>query len=159
MSPASRTPDRARAELADRAIDPDRPADAVSPQEWLAAHRADVLAEDRHRPITVLDDDREPAVAEAEPVPVDAVETEVRDIRETAGPAPTSTDEGRGRIVTADETAAAVERAQQALLELRARTATERARAEEESWHIERRQDAGGSQVAETVVGVELIDV
>lgn len=39
------------------------------------------------------------------------------DVREAAVPARTPSDEGRGRVATADETAAAVERAQRALLE------------------------------------------
>ena len=44
--------DRARAELADRGIDPDAPADAVMVSDWLAGRDALVRAEDTYRPIT-----------------------------------------------------------------------------------------------------------
>jgi hypothetical protein len=68
-------------------------------------------------------------------VPVDAVETAVPDVREAAAAEPAAdprTDEGRGRIASADDTAAAVARAQRALFELRSRAAAEQRYADEE---------------------------
>ena len=118
----------------------------ISVQDWLAEHRAHVWAEDPHRAITTEDDlsdpreERAEAVRQVQPAPVDAAETAVADIREIAAgePAPVArADEGRGRVAATDETATAVERAQRALLELRARTAAERRRAAEEARRID----------------------
>jgi len=64
----------------------------------------------------------------------------VADIREIAAAKPppaARADEGRGRVASAEETGTAVERAQRALLELRARTAAERTRAAEEARQID----------------------
>ena len=143
--------DRARAELADRGVDPDEPADAIPVTEWLAAHQADTAAEDRHRPIAAEADLAEERQQRAELAPVEpatAVETAVPDVRELAAadrPAPARGNEGAGRLATAEETAAAVERAQRALLELRARRAAEKRRAAEEAQRIEQAQQARGT--------------
>lgn len=133
--------DRARAELIDRGIDLDRPADAIPVAHWLAAHEANSRADDARRRVTAETDfadenqQRAQVLQIVEPVPVSAAETAVPDLRDLAAantPAPARGEEGRGRIATVEETAAAVERAQRALLELRARKAAERERAEEE---------------------------
>lgn len=47
--------ERARHAAAIRGIDLDNPAERVTAEEWLDAHRADQLAEDAHREITELD--------------------------------------------------------------------------------------------------------
>jgi len=99
-------------------------------------------AEDEHRTVTADEDfsderrQRAAAVRHIEPVPVDAAETAVADLRELAAaeaPPAAHGEEGRGRVASADETARAVERAQRALLELRARTDVERERAAQEA--------------------------
>jgi len=132
--------DRARAELADRGIDPDAPADAVTVPDWLAGRDALVRAEDTYRPITseadLVDTRVETDLLGAQAT--DTVETGIPDIRDTATAetAVVAADEGRGRVATAERTAAAVERAQRALLELRARASVD-ARAAEETHQIE----------------------
>ena len=132
--------DRARAELADRGIDPDAPADAITVPDWLAGRDALVRAEDTYRPITseadLVDTRGETDLVNAQAT--DTVETGIPDIRDTATaePAAALADEGRGRVATAERTAAAVERAQRALLELRAR-ATADARVADEARQIE----------------------
>jgi conjugative relaxase-like TrwC/TraI family protein len=131
--------DLARAELNDRGLDPNAPADAVPVKDWLATHRR---VEDLHRPITAETDfadeqQRRTQAAElVEPTPVDAAETAVPDIREVAAAEPVPAarlDEGCGRVSSAEDTAAAVARAQRALLELRARAEAEQRHAGEES--------------------------
>jgi hypothetical protein len=108
--------------------------------DWLAGRDALVRAEDTYRPITseadLLDTRVETDLVNAKAT--DTVETWIPDIRDTATaePALAPADEGRGRVATAERTAAAVERAQRALLELRARAAAG-ARAAEEAHHIE----------------------
>jgi len=130
--------DRARAELADRGIDPDVPADAVTVPDWLAGRDALIQAEDTHRPITseadLVDTRVETDLVNAHVF--DTVETGIPDVRDTATAEPAVADEGRGRVATAERTAAAVERAQRALLELRARASVD-ARGAEEAHQIE----------------------
>jgi hypothetical protein len=161
--------DRARAELADRGVDPDRPADAVPVADWLAAHEADTRAEDAGRAIIgeadLADEHRSRVEAERklQPVPGVVAETAVPDIRDVTAdesPAPTCHDEGRGRVATADATAAAVERAQRALLELRARRAVERRRVADEADRIDQAQrDRDQPAAARAVVaGVERVE-
>ena len=150
--------DRARAELADRGVDPEEPADAVPTGEWLAAHRQ---TEDPHQLITAETDfadgqqRRADAVRLVEPIPVDAAETAVPDVREVAAsePAPISrAEEGRGRVASADDTASAVARAQRALFELRARTEVERRQAKEA--HVAQQgRDAHRQRTATDAVG------
>ena len=143
--------DRARAELADRGVDPDEPADAIPVTEWLTAHQTDTATEDPHRPITAEADIADERQQRAELAPIEpstAVETAVPDVRELAAvdrTAPTRGDEGAGRVATAEETATAVERAQCALLELRARRSAEKRRAAEEAHRIDQAQQARGT--------------
>jgi conjugative relaxase-like TrwC/TraI family protein len=147
--------DRARAELAARGVDADRPADTIATRDWLAAQ---VRADDAGRPVRSEVDfadeqqQRAEAVRLVEPVPIDAAETAVPDVREVASAEPRATrrtDEGQGRAASAEETAAAVERAQRALLELRARTAAERRRAAEEVEQVDRSHQQRKERAAE----------
>jgi hypothetical protein len=145
--------DRARAELADRGVDPDAPADAVTAPEWLAERDGLIREEDTHRPVTTAD----LADGHADSAPTaSTLETDVADIRDTTRAVPTVVGEGRGRVATAERTAAAVERAQRALLELRARAAADE-RAAEEIRHIEQAQRST-PRVAEREAVVELVD-
>jgi hypothetical protein len=127
--------DRAQAELAARNTDADTGAPAVTAQEWLDAHRAADAAEDPHRQITEADlDDRSPSVERDEPRPTDldaAPVTDLRDLRDLAAGEPPQVDEDAIRVPTADETAAAIERAQRAIAELRARDAVDLREADE----------------------------
>lgn len=157
--------DRARAELVERDVDPDEPADAIPVGEWLAEHQADVAVEDRHRPIAAeqdLADELRHRVELDRAEWTAGVETAVIDLREVAAteesPAARG-DEGGGRLATAEETATAVERAQRALLELRARRAVEKRRSAEEERHLDlTRQVDGAARVAGTDAVAELAD-
>jgi hypothetical protein len=94
----------------------------------LAAHRADQAAEDAHREITeadVLDDEHD--AADVAP----AAETAVPDMQDTST-ASEHADPEPGRVLTADETAEAVRRAQEALAEIAARRAGDEQREAEE---------------------------
>jgi hypothetical protein len=155
--------DRARAELADRGVDPDEPADAISVQDWLPAHVAHSRDDDAHRLVRSeadFADNRTEALSQLEPVPVDAAETGVPDIREVAASErarPIHGQEGRPRVATGEEAGAAVERAQRALLELRARAALDK-RATQETGHIDlawrahRHREAADTAAIEQVV-------
>lgn len=152
--------DRARAQLVARGVDPDQPADLVVTRDWLAVR---LTADDARRPIRSEVDFageqqlRAEAVRQVQPVPVDAAETAVPDVREVAAAEPRTTrraDEGQGRVASAEETAAAVEQAQRALLELRARTAAERGRAAEEAEQVDRSYQHRDERAAE-VASVE----
>jgi conjugative relaxase-like TrwC/TraI family protein len=108
--------ERAEAELVSRGVPRSADADdAVTADEWLAAHRAEQREADKHRPVTEHDlaDDVPAAIAEVEP------------------PAAELVDEP-GRIPNATETAAAVRRAQVALAEIEQRRTLDERRAEEE---------------------------
>jgi hypothetical protein len=146
--------DRARAELADRGVDPDAPADAVTAPDWHAERDALIRAEDTHRPVTTAAD---LADTHADSAPAaSALETDVADIRDTAVAEPAVAGEGRGRVATAERTAAAVERAQRALLELRARAAADE-RAAEEARTIEQAQRSTPRMTERDAVA-ELVD-
>lgn len=108
---------RARAELLARAVDLDAPEDRVTAEEWAAAHRATVEAEDEHRPVD--------QVAEVEPeydrAPT-GLEAAVPDVRDTATVHPAEdADAPRGVAASMPEVAEAVARAQEALVEMRNR--------------------------------------
>jgi conjugative relaxase-like TrwC/TraI family protein len=123
---------RARGALNARGIDPDDPAEQITADEWLDAHQAEQAAEDLHREITdeaqlldpVRDADAARIAAERD---ADAVaglpETAVADIRDTTEPDSTERADSfqRHRVPDADETTAAVARAQAALAEIQAR--------------------------------------
>jgi len=129
---------RARVELEARGVKLDDPDDHVTADEWLAAHRAAQLAEDPHREIhdeADLADDPAAAADAAEDtrddvVATPVVETAVPDVRDTATPDPIEHQEPaqRRQVPTADETAAAVARAQTALAEIEARRQADTAR-------------------------------
>jgi hypothetical protein len=110
--------ERAEAELANRGVPRSADAaDAVTAEEWLAAHRADQAEADVHRLITEHD------VTDEVSVPV------VEDVQEpTAGEL---VDEP-GRIPDATETAAVVRRAQAALAKIEQRRSLDDRRDEEE---------------------------
>ena len=150
---------RARDELAARGVNPDKHDEAITADQWLAAHRADQAIEDAHRPITDEHDLAEVVEVRAadqravEPEPsVDAAETAVADVREQAAGepqrAPRAEDDWT-RVPTARETADSIARARRALAELEARHAEEQHRAAEEArteqltrWHADDRAGA-----------------
>lgn len=138
--------ERARVALGIRGIDLDNPADRVTAQEWLDAHRAEQLAADADRAITDHDlhpapdaDVHEPAAeqttrrenqpdqaetdrparGDVELSAVDLRDTSTRDREERADP------QQRHRVPRPDETAASADRAQLALAEIAARRAAE----------------------------------
>ncbi|MQA16132.1 MAG: AAA family ATPase [Pseudonocardiaceae bacterium] len=127
---------RARGELHARGIDLDDPAEQVTADEWLAAHRAEQAAEDAHRDVDEIDPhepdrfaDRaavEQAVDADRPLP----ETAVPDVRDTAAADVTehADPSRRHRMPGRDETAEAVTRAQAALAEIAARREADEAR-------------------------------
>ena len=107
---------RAGAELRARGIDPDDTSDRVTAAEWLDAHQAHETAEDQYRDvhpddIGVVDDDQ--AVVEQRDEP-DTDTTREDDARPSR------------RVPSADDTAEAVARAQDALRAIEARQAAER---------------------------------
>ena len=127
---------RALGVLQARGVDLDDPDEQVTAGEWLAAHRAELAAEDEHRDITDDTELHDPA-AEHDHASADAVdaagpvlETAVPDVRDTSTPDATEhTDPAqRHRVPTADETTAAVARAQTALAEITARHEADAAR-------------------------------
>lgn len=156
---------RARVELAARGVEVDHDHRATTAEHWLDAHRADQAAEDQHRQITDEHDLTDIAAtraadqraAEDEPSR-EAAETDVADIRDRAACEPKRApraDHDWTRVPTGVETADSVTRAQRALAELEARTATEQRRAGEEDrgrqiarWHADDRdaQRAAGDE-------------
>lgn len=118
---------RARLELAHRAITLDDPAEQITTEDWWAAHQAHAHDEDPHRPITdtdLLDTPWEKSRADADRLtPRHGTETNVADIREHSTPSPTEyTDPTSPHLLgSAQESAAAVTRAQIALAEMQAR--------------------------------------
>jgi len=121
---------RARAELAARGIDPDDPAEQVTAQEWLDAHRATQDVEDAERVIgehDLHDETHTTDVTDQAAVPTTVAETGVADIRATstpdAGEAADPTD--RHRVPTVEQVTADVARAQAALTEITTRQAAE----------------------------------
>lgn len=127
--------ERARAELAARGADVGaEAADAVTPAEWLVAHRTEAAETDQHRPITEehdladLVEQRSVDVAETTPLS-DGADTALPDARDARlRPVP----DERGRLPDASEAADAVRRAQAALREIAGRREYEE-RAKEEA--------------------------
>lgn len=133
---------RARAVLNSRGVTLDDPQAQTTAQQWLDAARADQEAEDVHRDIRedyeLVDEAIEaPAMVAASP------ETAVADIRDTAVPDPAEEEAPaqRRRVLTVDETAAAVERARDALAERAARQAYEQSRAAEQAAEAQRSEE------------------
>lgn len=130
--------DRARAQLAARGapLGPEAD-DAVTAAEWLAAHRADQVEGDRHRPINdehdlaeMVDQRTADRTASGAAAAAGLAETSIPDARHTAA-GHVLVDEP-GRIPEAAECQAAVRRAQAALAEIeQRRTLDERRDAEE----------------------------
>jgi conjugative relaxase-like TrwC/TraI family protein len=127
--------DRARAELAARgaAVGPEA-GDAVTPAEWLAAHQAEQAEADRNRPITSEHDlvdlgrQRDSDVVATTPAG-HAAETDVPDARDSRA---ANIPDERGRVPTAEDSAAAILRAQEALREIEQRRQLDQRRADEE---------------------------
>ena len=131
--------ERAEAELKARGITLDDE-HRVTAEQWLAEHERDTALADAERQVTAEHDlagegdDRRDVPGRSEVVG----ETAVPDIRETAVPDATEhRDAEPGRIPSADETAAAVARAQEALAEARVRDQYDRAAAEDSPAHVE----------------------
>ncbi|WP_300010564.1 MobF family relaxase [Pseudonocardia sp.] len=135
--------DRSRTELGARGVDIDRPDDRTTGPDWLAEHHAEQAERERDQPITEADllpdahDDRpslrdEPARDEPrrrdQP---DAVETDLPDIRDVSTPEATETADPpeRRRVLPADESTVAVQKAQATLAEIAERQAADAARA------------------------------
>jgi len=119
--------DRAQAELALRHADDVEPEPRVTADEWLAAHRAADIDDDRHREITEeyeLDAGR-----------VDEREAQ-QDIREVAAAEEPVRGEDAVRVPSADETSAAIDRAHRALAEIQAREVYDAAREAEEQQYV-----------------------
>ncbi len=147
--------DRAQAELAARHADDEPTAEeAVTAEEWLAAHQAATEAEDPHREITSehdLADVQRQRTEDLATVPpeLDAerdflADTEHADVRKLAAEEPAAEADESVRVPSADETAESVRRAQRALAEIAERTAADQAREVEEAraaqlarWHAD----------------------
>lgn len=129
--------ERARAELRARGVDPDDTSDRVRAADWLDAHRSDQAAEDDEREIHNEHDYYEPVHEDAAATAVPP--TDVRDGRahasEHAEPAQ------RRRVLTLDETAEAVARAQLALVEIAQRRQADTERAARESEEVARAEE------------------
>ncbi|MGH3857218.1 MAG: ATP-dependent DNA helicase, partial [Pseudonocardiaceae bacterium] len=137
--------DRAKAELARRAIAFDDPAEQVTAQEWLAAHQAEQATVDVDRTIRDEAELHDPA-RDADQTALDhtaqdehLLDPAVPDIRETSVRDTTEDSDAiyPHRIPSADETAAAVARAQDALAEIEARRQWDEARAAEDAARAE----------------------
>ena len=110
--------------------------DAVTAAEWLAAHRAEQADADQHRPIAAEHDladaveqrDADVAAGTTDEL-ASAADTALLDVRDAV--AEPIADES-GRIPDADESQAAVRRAQAALAEIRQRQALDKRHAAEE---------------------------
>ncbi|PZS39949.1 MAG: TrwC relaxase [Pseudonocardiales bacterium] len=142
---------RARVELGIRGVDLTDPAERTSTQEWLDAHATSDGEEDPHRVVTdeleLSDTGWEQIRAEADRLAEDSArhltETAVPDIRDTAGADAgeyTDTDE-RGTVPSADQSAAAVDRARDALTELNTRREHDQSREAHEHirWELDDR--------------------
>ena len=144
--------ERAKAELASRHADDVALEPEVTAEEWLAAHRGAVADEEAHREVTDADVTDRPTDIDAgdknqgewQPEAGEVLDDEPADdreqgfhappepdIREVADAEPPLAAEDNVRVPTADETSAAVDRANRALAEIRAREETD-AREEEQ---------------------------
>ena len=127
--------ERAEAELTARQATADREDDLITAEEWLAAHRAAMAAEDQHRAIVdpvELADVAERQAADLRQFDAPALATVVEpaptDIREVAAKQPRAVEHDDVRVPTADETADTIRRAQRALAEIEQRRAADAAR-------------------------------
>ncbi|OZM72838.1 TrwC relaxase [Amycolatopsis antarctica] len=158
--------DRAKAELSARHVDEREAEFAVTAAEWLEAHAADTAVEDQHRPVTheaelaeIADERSADTVAVAVDEDEQVAAEPVEDVREVVEPAEDTGDQVR--VPTADETAKAVARAQQALHEIELREAADQraadeARAEQVArWHA---ADQAAEQEAALVESGEVME-
>ena len=127
----------------------------MTAQEWLAAHRAEQAAEDPHREArdehdlidAEVDSTRHivgrPAVAAERETAAPILETAVPDVRDRSAPDATEVADPAQlrRVPTADETAAAVARAQVALTEIESRREADAAREAEDAAQGQRREE------------------
>jgi len=161
----------ARAALTARGVDPDDTEDRVTAAEWLDAHRAEQAAEDPRREVRdeheLADVDASVSASATEPTaehrtPEPVLETAAPDLRDTSVSEATETTDPaqRRRVPTADETAAAVARAQATLAEIEARREADAAQEAEETAHAARSEElarwAEQDRTAETEAGHEL---
>ena len=169
--------ERARAELGARHVDDTEPEQQVTAEHWLAAHHADAVAEDPHRAITDADlhadvDEPRAAVAESDDdvsddgrdgheVPGrDHVEVPATDVREIAAAEPPPVEEDVMRVPSAADTARAIEDANRALVEMRAREATDaQADAEQRATVLTRWHTDDVTESAQTEQGSDLDEV
>ncbi|OLT19368.1 hypothetical protein BJF78_36205 [Pseudonocardia sp. CNS-139] len=161
----------AQAELAARHADDAEPEQLVTAEEWLAAARDADAVEDVHREVVdeseftdaehdadraTLPAPRRATVSEEETV----LETGVDDVRAVAAREPRERDEDVVRVPAAGEVEAAVQRAQRAINEMRARqVADERAEAEERDqqlaqWHA--KDTAGADDGRDAAAGEDV---
>jgi hypothetical protein len=159
--------DRARMELSNRDATSGQEEHTTTAEEWLAVQAEAQRADDAHRRIaaeadlTDLASQRDADVRAVEEKPhADAAQTAVPDIREVAAVEPAQAAEDVVRVPTADETAAAVARAQRALAEIDQRRVADERRAAEEAraeqlarWHetdrAEQAADLGESRASD----------
>jgi hypothetical protein len=145
--------ERAHAELAARgAAVGDEAADAVTPAEWLAAHRSEAVEADQHRPITDENDltevvEQRRADVALTPPAASAAETAVPDIRDRQS---ADMPDERGRVPDFADAAEAVRLAQAALREIEDRRRHEHERTKEESLSRQLAHWADDTSVAET---------
>jgi len=121
------TAERAQSMLAERHADDAEPDPVVTAEEWLAAHRDATAADEQHRAVTEADviDRDDIADTDDEPHVDERAELAGRDLREIADAEPRAAAEDVVRVPSADETAAAIEKANRALAEMRARDAVD----------------------------------
>ena len=140
--------ERSKVELAARHVDDAEPEQRVTAEEWLAAHRDDLAAEEPHRAITETDVDSTERAGERDDHERDSrdrsdaldhdeadldysasenqlVEMPEPDLREVAATEPAPVDEDIVRVPSAAETSQSVEDANRALIEIRAREAAD----------------------------------
>jgi len=144
--------ERSKVELAARHVDDAEPEQHVTAEEWLNAHRAAQAEDDTRRAITETDvavdhdekvQDVERDIVEVEALSHEHVEIPERDLREIAADEPAPVDEDVVRVPSAVETSEAIENANRALIEMRARDATDAQEAEQHRaaeltrWHVE----------------------
>jgi hypothetical protein len=123
--------------LAERHANDVEPEPVVTAEEWLAAHRAAVVDDERTRTISeddIVDDDAPAA---------DRADLGIVDVREVAAAEPRQTEEDVVRVPSADQVSDSVGRARRSLAEVAARDEADRlAEADERAaqlgrWHDE----------------------
>ncbi len=140
--------ERAQSMLAERHADDTEPEQRVTAEEWLTAHRDANAEDEQYRAVTeddVIDHPDDLARTHDEhDQPVDEpTELHERDLREVAAAEPRPVAEDVVRVPSADETSAAIEKANRALAEMRARDVVDTAEADEHRaeelnrWHAQ----------------------